>query len=425
MQPPEILIRRQCRDSSLRWLYIGICALALAGLYSIILVLLRTPVLSGLLSDPSVFRTTLVIHVNLSVFVWLLSSMAFLWCKDLDEKYDYWINYCSYLGLVGVISISVAPLLADSNPVLNNYIPMLENWCFIGGLVLFACASAGPALMNIYSNITLKGEVIEIATTSAAIILLIAYACFILSYFSLQKIPYPLDLHFYYEMVFWSFGHILQFIYTQGVMIVWIILSSIRLPETNLYRFIFILNPLLVLPALYAHIAFSVDSAEFIEFFTLHMKYCGGIAPTFLLAAMIHNHSSYKYNSALSASLALFFFGGMLGLLISGVNVTIPAHYHGSIVGISIAFMGLCYLALRIDSRWSKWQPWVYAAGQTMHIIGLAWSGGYGVLRKTPATELSAAAKISMGFMGLGGLVAVIGGLMFVWICAKRIFYKQ
>lgn len=412
------------RDSSLRWLYLGVCALALAGLYSIILVLLRTPILSGLLSDPSLFRTTLVIHVNLSVFVWLLSSMAFLWCRDLDKKFDYWINYCSYLGLVGVVAMSAAPLVADSNPVLNNYIPMLENWCFIAGLVLFACASVGPAVINTCSNIILKGSIRRMATTSSAIILLIAYICFILSYFGLQQVPYPLDLHFYYEMVFWSFGHMLQLVYTQGVMIVWIILSGIRLPETNLYRFIFILNLLLTLPALYAHMVFPIDSTEFIEFFTLHMKYCGGIAPTLLLAAMVYNHHSYKHNDAFVASLILFFFGGMLGLLISGTNVTIPAHYHGSIVGISIAFMGFCYKELHIVSRWSRWQPWVYAIGQTMHIVGLAWSGGYGVLRKTPAGELSAAAKISMGFMGLGGLVAVIGGLIFVWICARRIFYK-
>lgn len=410
---------------ALRWLYLGICSLALAGLYSIILVLLRTPQLANLLGNPSLFRTTLVIHVNLSVFVWLLSSMAYLWCRSLSQKYDYWLNYCSYIGLIAVTAMSVAPMMSDSNPVLNNYIPMLENWCFTVGLVLFACASSGPAFMNIYNNITLKGDITEIAIAGSAVIMPVTYVCFAFSYFGLQQLPYPLDLHFYYEMVFWSFGHILQFVYTQGAMIAWIILSSTRLPQTNLNKFIFLLNPCFALTALYAHAAYKVDSAEFIEFFTLHMKYCAGIAPVLLIAAMIHNHSSYKHNQAFLASAALFFFGGLLGLLISGTNVTIPAHYHGSIVGVSIAFMGLCYLALQIDSLKSKWQPWVYATGQTMHIIGLAWSGGYGVLRKTPAAELSAAAKISMGFMGLGGLVAIIGGLMFVWICAEKIFYKE
>jgi cytochrome c oxidase subunit 1 len=32
--------------------------------------------------------------------------------------------------------------------------------------------------------------------------------------------------------------------------------------------------------------------------------------------------------------------------MIRGVNVVIPAHYHGSIVGITLAFMGLAYVLL-------------------------------------------------------------------------------
>jgi hypothetical protein len=60
-----------------------------------------------------------------------------------------------------------------------------------------------------------------------------------------------------------------------------------------------------------------------------------------------------------------------------------------------------------------------------LHIGGLAWSGGYGVLRKDPSTALSIKAKISMGIMGLGGMLAVIGGLMFVVICVRRILEQN
>ena len=41
-----------------------------------------------------------------------------------------------------------------------------------------------------------------------------------------------------------------------------------------------------------------------------------------------------------------FGIGGLIGFLISGSNVTIPAHYHGSIVGVTLALMGVCYLLL-------------------------------------------------------------------------------
>jgi glucose dehydrogenase len=63
-----------------------------------------------------------------------------------------------------------------------------------------------------------------------------------------------------------------------------------------------------------------------------------------------------------------------------------------------------------------------------MHILGLAWSGGYGVQRKVAGAEqvlVSLPQKIGMGMMGLGGLIAVIGGVMFVWVCLRSMTAKN
>ena len=57
-----------------------------------------------------------------------------------------------------------------------------------------------------------------------------------------------------------------------------------------------------------------------------------------------------------------------------------------------------------------------------MHILGLAWSGGYGVKRKTAgaAQELDRLPEVlGMGMMGLGGLISIIGGGLFLWIMIK------
>ena len=62
-------------------------------------------------------------------------------------------------------------------------------------------------------------------------------------------------------------------------------------------------------------------------------------------------------------------------------------------------------------------QPWLYGVGQLMHIVGLVWSGGYGVQRKVAGSEqvLRSSGEIAgMGLMGLGGLLAIAGGLLFV-----------
>ena len=119
----------------------------------------------------------------------------------------------------------------------------------------------------------------------------------------------------------------------------------------------------------------------------------------------------------------LFGAGGSIGFVIHGSDVTIPAHYHGCIVGVTLALMGLTYLLLprlgyrEANRRWAARQPYLYGFGQLLHVTGLLWSGGYGVQRKVSGGEqvLRSAGEIAgMGVMGLGGLIAVAGGLLFV-----------
>ena len=120
--------------------------------------------------------------------------------------------------------------------------------------------------------------------------------------------------------------------------------------------------------------------------------------------------------------------------MIQGANVVIPAHYHGSTVGVTLAFMGLAYVLLpqlgfgAAEGRMARWQPYVYGGGQLIHILGLAWSGGYGVQRKVAGAEQALTTlpqKIGMGMMGAGGLIAVIGGIMFVLVLLRLMLKKR
>ena len=77
---------------------------------------------------------------------------------------------------------------------------------------------------------------------------------------------------------------------------------------------------------------------------------------------------------------------------------------------------------LKRAPRAATWQAWLYGVGQILHIAGLVWSGGYGVQRKMAgaAQSLDGIEKITgMGLMGLGGLIAVIGGVMFLVIVLR------
>ncbi|MCK5669378.1 MAG: hypothetical protein KAI15_09845, partial [Gammaproteobacteria bacterium] len=82
----------------------------------------------------------------------------------------------------------------------------------------------------------------------------------------------------------------------------------------------------------------------------------------------------------------------------------------------------------KVNFNLSRIQLWIYASGQFLHIIGLVWSGGYGVERKVAgaAQGLDSMGRIAgMGLMGLGGLLSAVGGFMFIVIVIRAMMNKK
>jgi len=191
-----------------------------------------------------------------------------------------------------------------------------------------------------------------------------------------------------------------------------------------------------------AYLMHDVSTVEHRDMHTWGMRFGGGLAIAPLALAVLLALAPLRrlgapqrpLRAALLASMLLFVAGGVIGLAISGSNVKIPAHYHGCIVGVTLALMGLVVhllpqLGYRAPSgRLAVLQPWLYGVGQLLHIVGLVWSGGYGVQRKVAGAEqvLRSTGEIAgMGLMGLGGLLAIAGGLLFVVVVARAMRWPQ
>lgn len=415
----------QAPDQTIIWTKIGVMALGISGLYSIILVFLRTPWISDLISNKNFFKTALIVHVDLSVLVWLLAGSVIIWLKNIAFTLPRLVHQAAFLG---IILMAISPVFhGSSEAVMNNYVPLLDNILFIGGLSIFLTIIL---LMSLITVSKIPRTHNEYAGFIGGILFIISAICTILSYQKLaDEISYPMDLHGFYEMLFWSGGHGLQFLYMHTMYSIWVMLIGPRgFPRMQIL--IMWINVLALAPLLPLHFIYNIDSAEFIGFCTEHMKYAGGVSALCMICSIvseiIYSGKESRWLFGINFSLLLFTAGGVIGILIAGVNVTIPAHYHGSIVGISIAVMTMVYALVELSTqeiKWARWQVILYSLGQMMHIGGLAWSGGYGVLRKNPDMALSMNAKISMGIMGLGGFIAIIGGLMFVIICGRKLYF--
>lgn len=419
------------------WLWLGLLALIGSGLLSVLLVLSRTPGINRLFSNVDFFRIALVVHVDLSVLVWFVAVAGLLWSIEGVRIGLRWGWAALGLAGCGAACMALAPFISPGEAIMANYIPMLDGPLFIAGLLLLALGVTLLVLRAMFSAPKVGFEIHGVAAlrfgiNAAAVATAVALLAF---FWSWMVVPQGLAGKAYYEILYWGGGHALQFTWTLLMLVCWLWLASacgVQLPiSPRLVVLMFVLALISVFVTPYAYLAHDVTSVEHRSLHTWTMRLGGGLAIAPIALAVILGlrrapvcaSENQPLRAALIASMTLFALGGVIGIFISSSNVTIPAHYHGSIVGVTLAFMGLVYHLLPrlgyrpVQGRWARLQPVVYGGGQLLHIIGLVWSGGYGVQRKVAGADqvLRSTSEIAgMGLMGAGGLIAIIGGLMFV-----------
>jgi len=426
------------------WLLLGLAALVGSGLFSVLLVLARTPGLQQMFPVADFFRVALVVHVDLSVLVWFAAFAGMLWTLNSQPRFPALAGAALALAVIGAIVMAAAPFLGEGRPVMSNYVPVLDDGTFLYGLTLFGAGFgllvARSLLAPARFGVSLDGEgALRFglnASVAAAAIALIAVA------WSWAELPVELSGKPYYELLFWGGGHAIQFTWTLLMLVAWLWLATLvgaplpLSPRLAVLLFAIALVSVFAVPAIY--LAWDVGSIEHQRLHTWLMRFGGGLAILPMgLAVLIGlaraspgTAATRPLHAALVCSLALFALGGLIGFLIRGSDVRIPAHYHGSIVGVTLALMGLAYALLpRLGfgtprGRLAVLQPYLYGGGQLAHIVGLVWSGGYGVQRKVAGGEQvlkSAQEVFGMGLMGLGGLVAVAGGVLFLIVVFRAL----
>jgi cytochrome c oxidase subunit I len=424
------------------WLFLALAAIIGAGVFSILLVASRTPGVASLFPVADFFRVALVVHVDLSVLVWFVAFAGMFWSLNATRRWMGlgWTAYA--LTAAGSALLALAPFAGRAAPIMANYIPVLDGPAFLYGLVTIA-VGVGLLCVRGMSVVPRVGTRLDgaaalrfglNASLASTAVALMAFA------WSWLAVPHALEAKPYYELVFWGGGHVLQFTWTLLVMVAWLwLLSAIGAPVPITPRIAVLLFAVglvsvFITPVIY--LAFSVPSVEHYRLLTWLMRFGGGLAILPITLALVAGLARARVvdavarplHAALVASLVLFAAGGLIGFMIQGSNTRIPAHYHGCIVGITLAFMGVAYYLLprfgyrAPTGRLATSQPYLYGAGQLLHMLGLVWSGGYGVQRKVAGAEQvlrTTGEVVGMGLMGFGGLIAIVGGLLFVVVVLR------
>jgi cytochrome c oxidase subunit 1 len=445
------------------WLLLALYALIGSGLVVILVVLARTPVMHDLIPWTGSFRTALVIHVDLSVLTWFFAMMGVLATLSMVrplEGHRLWLGRVAVaLAAAGTLVVTFSPFLGVDAPHMNNYVPILENNAFFLGLALFVVGTSLMALNGLRPGPALvqwdAGEpALRFGVQTMLAVFLVAVLVGLHTYVMLpdalaQDIS---NREYYYEVLWWGSGHTLQFVHTQALMVMWLWLATRRQAAARVAAprwlrhaawglFLVGILPVAATPVI--QLVYPVTSPDLREAYAGLMRMGGGLAtlPAGLLALYLlwqgracRDGAGVAHAGpqrvAVLLSILMFGVGGGIGFMIQGINVTIPSHYHGSIVSVTLAYMGLVYHLLpllgyqRLPAVWATRQLWLYAAGSFLHVCGLAWSGMLGIQRKTAGAEQGLETldkQLAMGLTGAGGMMAVIAGVLFLVLTLRAI----
>ncbi len=433
------------------WCLAAVTALAVAGVFALLVAFSRVPGIQDVFPWlPSFFEKGLVAHVTFSFVVWFLAVFGAI--LNLATAYITggrpWFRLLGPAALIllwaGFFLLLASGLLGRGEPSLNNYIPAISDPLYYAGIIALFSGVALEAvrlLVNLPNRIHQRKSLgpLTFGAVAAAVIYLVALACFLLAWSKLRGsvIDYAFN-----EDLFWGGGHVLQFLNTALMVICWYMLGVISFGASLGSRRLYVIavGLLAVFAMLAPSFYFISDILRQPEFTDLQYALA---PPTILAAGAVliglwdrkkDKRPMPRYDPAflcLALSICVFGLGGFLGLFVDGADTRTPAHYHGVIAGINLAFMGifhrlflplLRYAPARGKALYA--QIWMFGLGQALASLGLFIAGGYGTPRKMAGAEqglVMIGQKAGMFMNGIGALIAVIGGAIFIWMMIRRL----
>jgi len=425
------------RTNTGKWFILSIISLGLGGSFAFLIGMSRAPGISAFFPE-DYFRRALVGHVDLAILCWLLISAIVLWNHFLESP-QY--KNCFRIGALGVTLIFLSALPGSGEAVLNNYVPAITSPFFFTGITLFFlafCLSVfdflGEGILGLSSENQRK-NILSVSLIIALIMIVAVLASLLL--LGGDKLD---DQHFYFERLFWTPGHIQQILNASLLVIVWYALLRETIgKEPEFWGFLEYANRILIISALLLlAMLFFFDPLDRVFKIGAEIIYGLGIGvPLFLHIANILRQ--YKFvarqpaSSALLISIIIYLYGIFIAYGGFGNDTRVPAHYHGAVTALTLALMGFAFHMIsgfKIKIAYEKLarsQPYIYGLGMVLFISGLFVSGLFGAPRKTPGTDWTDNPVVltALSFMGIGTLLAVIGGASFVVYAGVTVYREE
>jgi cytochrome c oxidase subunit I len=396
-----------------------------------------------------------------------------------------WLAF--FLMLIGMIMVNTVVFQGKADVLFTSYPPLRADPLYYLGIILFAVGALLVAILFFASMVVAKRErtyegsvpLVTFGALTAAIIAIITLvhgaAIYIPTFlWSLDLMEMDAQV---YRMVFWALGHCSQQINVAAHVSIWYLLAGLTVGgvvvNEKISRMAFVLYILFISMASAHHLL--VDPGPGPAWKIWNTSYAMYLA---VLASMVHGFTvpagvemgmrlrgftkgpfewlkkapwSDPGFSGMALSVVIFgFLGGITGVTIGTEQINIiahntfriPGHFHTTVVGgTALAFMAVTYYVLPLIFQkrvafWglAKYQPYLFGFGIVVLSMSMIFQGIFGVPRRHYDITFSGApfqveynpvVQIFQATMGIGGLLAITGGLLFIAIAVVTVFFGR
>jgi cytochrome c oxidase subunit I len=396
-----------------------------------------------------------------------------------------WFNFA--LMTVGAAMVEWMIWTGKADVLMTSYIPLRADPLYYLGIIFFAVGALLVCFQFFATLVIAKRErtytgslpLITYGAATAAIIAVITLlhgaATYIPTFlWSIGLINFDPQV---YRMLWWALGHSSQQINVAAMVSIWYLLGAFTVGAVvlneKISRTAFVLYILFISMASAHHLL--VDPGFSSAWKVVNTSYFMYMA---VLASMLHGFTvpagvevgqrlrgvtqglfgwvkrapwgDPGFSSLVLSVVVFGFVGGITGVTIGTEQINIvahntmrvPGHFHATVVsGTTMAFMGLTYYLIPLIFRkkvafWplAQVQPYLFAGGMLVFSIFMSFSGGFGVPRRhwdinfTGAPFEQAfhpAVDALLAIMALGGIVAAIGGGLYILITVWSVFFGK
>ncbi|MEX0891231.1 MAG: cbb3-type cytochrome c oxidase subunit I [Gemmatimonadota bacterium] len=396
-----------------------------------------------------------------------------------------WFNFA--LMTLGAVMVEWMIWTGKADVLLSSYVPLRADPLYYLGIIFFAvgallvCAQFFATLVIAKREKTYEGSMplVTFGATTAAIIAVITLlhgaATYIPTFlWSIGLINMDPQV---YRMLWWALGHSSQQINVAAMVSIWYLLGALTVGAVvlneKISRTAFVLYILFISMASAHHLlvdpGFSpawkvVNTSYFMYMAVLASLLHGFTVPAGVeVGQRLRGATQGLFGwvkrapwgdpgfSSMVLSLVVFgFVGGITGVTIGTEQINIvahntlrvPGHFHATVVsGTTMAFMGATYylIPLIFQKKVAFWrlaqvQPYLFAGGMLMFSIFMSLAGGFGAPRRhwditfsnAPFTEsFHPAVDMLLGGMGVGGLLAGVGGGIYILVTVWSVFFGE